>query len=314
VVASYLGTEEAAISRSGTSDSLPGVEPVEVAAAVRASTSDISLPGGDARSIPHAGSPPSTLLQVNDLDFSYGQLQVLFGVRLDVRQGEALALLGTNGAGKSTLLRVLAGLEKPQQGSIVFDDQDIAGIAAEAMAGRGLVLIPSGRAVFTDMTVEENLQIQALALKSNRTLLKDRKGMALDTFPRLAERLYQPAGRLSGGEQQQLALARALMLDPKLLCIDELSLGLAPVVVSELMEIVQELNRNGITTIVVEQSLNIAAQLCARAIFLEKGHVRFEGRTLDLLERDDIARAVFFGEAHSRSDLPPERLPPRLNL
>src|SRR5262249_9627731 len=153
---------------------------------------------------------------------------------------------------------------------------------------------PSGRAVFTDMTVEENLQIQALALRSNRTLLKDRKGIALDTFPRLAERLYQPAGRLSGGEQQQLALARALMLDPKLLCIDELSLGLAPVVVSELMEIVQELNRNGITTIVVEQSLNIAAQLCDRAIFLEKGHVRFEGRTLDLLERDDIARAVFF--------------------
>jgi ABC-type branched-subunit amino acid transport system ATPase component len=232
-----------------------------------------------------------------DLDFAYGQLQVLFAVNLDVYAGEALALLGTNGAGKSTLLRVVSGLEIPQNGSIVYDGRDIAGVPAESLSSAGLVLIPSGRAVFADMTVDENLQIQALALRKDRSLLSERKQVAMQTFPRLAERLHQQAGRLSGGEQQQLVLARALMLNPKLLCIDELSLGLAPVVVSELMENVRSLNASGITTIVVEQSLNIAAQLCERAVFLEKGHVRFEGRTMDLLEQDDIARAVFFGDA-----------------
>jgi ABC-type branched-subunit amino acid transport system ATPase component len=158
-----------------------------------------------------------------------------------------------------------------------------------------LALIPGGKAVFTDMTVEENLEMQALGLGKDRALLKERRAQVLDTFPRLGERLSAPAGKLSGGEQQQLALARALLLDPALLCIDELSLGLAPVVVGELMEIVRRLHQQGTTIVVVEQSLNIAAQLCERAVFLEKGEIRFEGRTNDLLEQDDIARAVFFG-------------------
>jgi branched-chain amino acid transport system ATP-binding protein len=313
VIASYLGTEEVAISRSGTSGSSggwPAGPASDLPALVLAAPPDrAALPGGDQRSGAHHSETGPALLSVSDLDFSYGQLQVLFGVSLNVQRGEALALLGTNGAGKSTLLRVIAGLEKPQSGCIMYDGRDIAGVPAEAMAGPGLVLIPSGRAIFTDMTVQENLQIQALGLRSNRALLRQRKQVALDIFPRLAERANQQAGRLSGGEQQQLALARALMLDPKLLCIDELSLGLAPVVVGELMEIVHRLNTSGITTIVVEQSLNIAAQLCPRAIFLEKGEVRFEGRTRDLLQRDDIARAVFFGETRTPSDVPPERIP-----
>jgi ABC-type branched-subunit amino acid transport system ATPase component len=216
---------------------------------------------------------------------------------MDVHRGEALALVGTNGAGKSTLLRVVAGLEKPTAGSVEFDGNDITGTRAERLAAEGLVLIPGGRAIFTDMTVAENLEMQALCIRRERALVRDRTEKVLSTFPRLGERMTQQAGSLSGGEQQQLALAKALMLDPKLLCIDELSLGLAPVIIGELMEIVRSLNESGITLIVVEQSLNIAAQLCGRAIFLEKGEVRFEGKTVDLLEQDDIARAVFFGGA-----------------
>ena len=238
-----------------------------------------------------------SLLRVDGIDFAYGQLQVLFGITLEVRRGEALALLGTNGAGKSTLLRVVSGLERPTAGTVTFDGRDITGIRAEQLAGEGVALIPGGRAVFTDMTVEENLEMQALAIRRDRALLRERRERVLSTFPRLGERLGQLAGRLSGGEQQQLALAKALLLDPALLCIDELSLGLAPVVVGELMEIVRRLNDEGTTIVIVEQSLNVAAQLCERAVFLEKGQVRFEGRTTDLLEQDDIARAVFFGSA-----------------
>jgi ABC-type branched-subunit amino acid transport system ATPase component len=239
------------------------------------------------------------LLRVRGIEFSYGQLQVLFGISMDVHRGEALALVGTNGAGKSTLLRVIAGLERPSGGSVTFAGADITGVPAEELAQKGLVMIPGGRAVFTDMTVDENLEMQALGIRKQRALVRERRELALSTFPRLAERLSQPAGSLSGGEQQQLALAKALLLDPALLCVDELSLGLAPVVVAELLEIVRRLNESGVTLIVVEQSLNIAAQMCARAVFLEKGEVRFEGRTADLLEQDEIARAVFFGAAAS---------------
>lgn len=235
------------------------------------------------------------LLAIHEIDFAYGSLQVLFGVSLHVGQGEAVGLLGTNGAGKSTLLRVMSGLERASAGSVSFDGTDITRTPAEDLGARGLVLVTGGRAVFTDMTVEENLQMQALAIRRQRTVVAERRDKVLATFPQLSRRLTQHAGRLSGGEQQQLALAKALLLDPKVLCIDELSLGLAPVVVAELMETVREINRGGVAVVVVEQSLNIAAQLCERSVFLEKGAVRFEGRTADLLEQDDIARAVFFG-------------------
>lgn len=238
---------------------------------------------------------PGPVLATTDLDFAYGSLQVLFGVSIEVRPGEALALLGTNGAGKSTLLRAICGLDSPSGGSVLFDGEDVTGVPAERIVGRSLVLIPGGRAVFTDMTVEENLTMQALTVRKNRSWVKERRNVVLDTFPRLAERLSQQAGSLSGGEQQQLGLAKALLLEPKLLCIDELSLGLAPVIVGELMEIVKGIHQSGVALVVVEQSLNIAAELCARAVFMEKGQVRFEGRTAELLERDDIARAVFLG-------------------
>jgi ABC-type branched-subunit amino acid transport system ATPase component len=238
---------------------------------------------------------PDPLLQVIDVDFAYGRLQVLFGVSLHIDRGEAVALLGTNGAGKSTLLRAVSGLEAPAAGRIVLDGEDISGVPAERLAARGLILVPGGRAVFTDMTVDENLQMQALTTRKRPGWVRERREVVLSTFPRLAERLSQQAGSLSGGEQQQLALAKALLQDPKILCIDELSLGLAPIVVAELLDIVRRIHAGGVTVLLVEQSLNIAAQLCDRAVFLEKGQVRFEGRTADLLERDDIARAVFLG-------------------
>jgi len=238
-----------------------------------------------------------SILTVEGVSFSYGELQVLFDISLHVERGEALALLGTNGAGKSTLLRVISGLEKPSNGRITLDGVDIAGTPAERLVESGIVLIPGGRAIFTDMTIDENLQMQALTVRKDRAWLQERREVVLSTFPRLAERLHQHAGTLSGGEQQQLALAKGLLLKPKVLCIDELSLGLAPIIVAELLEIVSQIHGQGVTVVLVEQSLNIAAQLCDRAVFLEKGEVRFEGRTAELLERDDIARAVFLGAA-----------------
>jgi ABC-type branched-subunit amino acid transport system ATPase component len=157
------------------------------------------------------------------------------------------------------------------------------------------LLVVAGRSVFADLTVNENLEIQALTARYRSREFKERLDVVLTTFPSLAARRRQKAGTMSGGEQQQLALAKALLLDPKILCIDELSLGLAPVVVGELLEVVQRIRSSGVTLVVVEQSLNIAAEICERSVFLEKGHVRFEGPTRDLLARDDIARAVFLG-------------------
>ena len=242
---------------------------------------------------------PDTVLSAHDIDFSYGRVQVLFDMHLDLRRGEALALLGTNGAGKSTLLRVICGLEAPSRGSVALDGEDITGVAAERLAAKGLVLISGGRTVFPDMTIAENLDMLGLVVRKRGAWLKERRERALDMFPRLRERLGQKAGSLSGGEQQQLALAKAILLDPKVLCIDELSLGLAPVVVEQLLRTVREIHASGVSVILVEQSLNIAAAMCERAIFMEKGTTRFEGVTSELLERDDIARAVFLGgESH----------------
>jgi ABC-type branched-subunit amino acid transport system ATPase component len=214
---------------------------------------------------------------------------------LQVEPGEALALLGTNGAGKSTLLRVIAGLEEPSRGQVVLDGSEITGQGAEQIVRLGLVLVSGGRSVFPDMTVDENLQLQALQLRKQPRLIEERRGRVFTVFPRLRERLGQLAGTLSGGEQQQLTLAKALLLDPRVLCIDELSLGLAPVAVEPLLQTVREIHAGGTSIVIVEQSLNVAAELCDRAVFLEKGAVRFEGRTAELLERDDIARAVFLG-------------------
>jgi ABC-type branched-subunit amino acid transport system ATPase component len=233
------------------------------------------------------------LVEVDDVEFAYGHQQVLFGISIDVAPGEAVALLGTNGAGKSTLLRCISGLERCRSGSVTFAGDDITGLAAEEIVRRGLVLVNGGHATFPDMTVQENLEVKGLLVAEGS--LRERMDRVFTTFPRLAERRSSAAGSLSGGEQQQLALAKALLLEPRLLCIDELSLGLAPVLVQALLEVVRDIIDQGVAVLLVEQSLNIAASLCERAVFLEKGEVRFEGPTAQLLESDEIARAVFLG-------------------
>jgi ABC-type branched-subunit amino acid transport system ATPase component len=235
----------------------------------------------------------TALAALQGVDFSYGQLQVLFGVDLEIRQGEVLGLLGTNGAGKSTVLRVLSGLSPAKAGTVAFQGADVTAVPAEELVRRGLVMVPGGKAMFGDLTVSESLDIGARLLpKADRA---GRIARELDRFPRLAERRTSPSGALSGGEQQQLAIAKALLLDPALLCIDELSLGLAPVIVEGLLQTVRDVRDAGTTVVVVEQSLNIAASLCDRAVFLEKGTIRFEGPPKELLERGDIARSVFLG-------------------
>ena len=237
-------------------------------------------------------STTGTLLELDDVHFSYGSVPVLFGVSLAVGEGEILGLLGTNGAGKSTVLRVLAGLETPTSGTVTLAGRDVTGVPAEDLCRRGVALVMGGKAVFADLSVRENLELGGFTVGEELDARIERE---LDRFPQLRQRLPNLAGTLSGGEQQQLAVAKALLVDPHLLCIDELSLGLAPTVVAELLAIVRDVNSAGVTCVLVEQSLNLAAELCGRAVFLEKGRVRFEGDPRELLERGDLARAVFLG-------------------
>jgi ABC-type branched-subunit amino acid transport system ATPase component/sugar phosphate permease len=234
-------------------------------------------------------------LQVRNLDFSYGSLQVLFNVSIDVWEGEVLALLGTNGAGKSTLLRAISGLGLADRGVVRVNGRTITFSDPGTRVRLGVVQVPGGRAVFPTLTVAENLMAGAYTFIWDRKRVQARFDEVLSIFPILAERIDQPAGTLSGGEQQMLALATALLLDPKILLIDELSLGLAPVVVAQLIEIVGKLKEQGLTMVIVEQSVNVALSLADRAVFMEKGEVRFEGPAAELLERDDLVRAVFLG-------------------
>jgi len=253
-----------------------------------------------------SSAPRAIALSVSDLDFSYGQLQVLFGISLEVYEGEALALLGTNGAGKSTLFKVIAGLEKPTDGTVGYFGADITGMPAERLVAQRLLLVVGGRAVFTDMTVDENLEMQALTARLDRSRLRERREVVYDTFPSLAARRRQKAGTLSGGEQQQVAVAKALLLDPKVLCVDELSLGLAPIVVGELLEVVRRIHATGVTLVVVEQSLNIAAELCERAVFLSALKER--------LENSWPATTSPAPCSSGRDPLPGERAPPEMAL
>ena len=235
------------------------------------------------------------LLTCEGVEASYGSLQVLFGIDMGVERNEMLALLGTNGAGKSTVLKSVAGLLPPGKGKITFDGRDITRLPAEEIARLGLSLMPGGKGVFPTLTVTENLRLASWMLRHDPDAARRMRDETIAMFPILGERHDQLAGDLSGGEQQQLSLAMAFITRPKLLCIDELSLGLAPTVVDRLVDKVREIHAHGTTVVVVEQSVNVALLLCHRAVFLEKGQVRFRGPTAGLLDRPDILRAVFIG-------------------
>ena len=239
---------------------------------------------------------PEPVLRAAGVDVSYGQLQVLFGVDLEVQEGEVVALLGTNGAGKSTILRAICGLSG-STGAITLGDRRISGRPAEQIVRDGIALMPGGKAVFPTLSVADHLRLSCWTFRGDAPRMAASLSEVHRLFPILAERRTQLAGDLSGGEQQQLALAMTLLLRPKVLLIDELSLGLAPLVVASLCDVVRQLNRRGMTIVVVEQSVNVALTLAERAVFMEKGTVRFEGPTRELLDRPDLLRSVFIDGA-----------------
>jgi ABC-type branched-subunit amino acid transport system ATPase component len=234
--------------------------------------------------------PPA--VEARDLCFSFGAQPVLRDITLAVAQGEVAALLGTNGAGKSTLLRVIAGLLPPERGTVRLYGEPTATVGAEDLGSRGIALVLGGGMTFPGLTVAETLRLTAIALPDPAHVEE-----VYGRFPVLWDRRNQRTGTLSGGEQQMLAVGRALITRPRLLLIDELTLGLAPKIVGELVELVGELAGRGTTIVLVEQSVNIATQLATHAFFLERGQVRYDGPTDELLDRDDLLRSVFLASA-----------------
>jgi ABC-type branched-subunit amino acid transport system ATPase component len=248
------------------------------------------------------------MLACRHIDFSYGQLQVLFDVNFTVDDGEIVALLGTNGAGKSTLLRVVSGLGFPSRGSTRLRGLDITYVDAERRVGMGISQVPGGRAVYGPLTVVENMRVLGYTHGRNRRAVEAGIDASFEAFPRLAERRNQQASTLSGGEQQMLGLATAFIVRPRLLLIDELSLGLAPKVVGELLEMVRRINADGAAVVLVEQSVNLALSVVEHAYFMEKGQIRFDGAAAALLARPDLLRSVFL-EGASKSLQAARRVP-----
>ncbi len=245
----------------------------------------------------HDGS----LLSVRSIDVSYGPVQVLFGINIEVAEGDFVALLGTNGAGKSTVLRAVSGLSVASSGSVSFEGADITTMAPHRIAALGIAQVPGGRAVFGSLTVAENIALGGWLHRRDKHHMERETARVLEVFPGLEGKLNELAANLSGGQQHMLGVAMALMAKPRILLIDELSLGLAPAVVEQLLEVVRALNDDGITIVVVEQSVNVALAIAETAFFMEKGEVRFRGPTSDLLERDDVVRSVFLGGAAVRA-------------
>jgi len=231
-----------------------------------------------------------SLLQVANLSVFYGSIEALRGISLRVEEGEVVTLIGANGAGKSTTLRTISGLIEPKQGSIRFAGQLIQGWAPHRVVKSGLVQVPEGREIFANLTVDENLQLAAFLRKDKAAIRADRE-RALDLFPRVRERLRQQAGTLSGGEQQMLAIARALVARPKLLMLDEPSLGLAPQLVRSIFQVIREINREGTTILLVEQNANMALQVANRAYVIEVGKIRMEGPAAQLAASDEVRKA-----------------------
>jgi branched-chain amino acid transport system ATP-binding protein len=231
-----------------------------------------------------------SLLEVENLSVYYGSIEALRGVSLRVDEGEVVTLIGANGAGKSTTLRTISGLIEPKRGAIRFAGQAIQGWAPHRIVKSGLVQVPEGREIFANLSVDENLQLAAFLRKDKAAIRADRE-RALELFPRVRERLRQQAGTLSGGEQQMLAIARALVARPKLLMLDEPSLGLAPQLVRSIFQVIREINREGTTILLVEQNANMALQVANRAYVIEVGQIRMEGPAVELAASDEVRKA-----------------------
>jgi branched-chain amino acid transport system ATP-binding protein len=236
------------------------------------------------------------LLEVEGVDVFYGSVQALRGVSLSIEAGERVALLGPNGAGKTTTLRTVSGLLTPKNGSISFDGKKIGGLPAHAVVGRGVAHGPEGRALFPTLSVEENLRFGYLPRRRDRSGYKPQLHRVFGYFPRLEERRKQAAGTLSGGEQQMLVVARALMSAPKLLMVDELSLGLAPKIVSLLFDIIRDVNAEGTAVLIVEQFVHMALANTDRAYVLAKGEVALEGRSAELAKSEEVLASYLGSE------------------
>lgn len=267
---------------------------------------DLEIAGKRIRQVQsvQVGDPKAAALSAIDVDAGYGRAQILYGVSVDVKPGEILALLGTNGAGKSTLLRVYSGLLKPKHGSVYLNGQEITSLDPIERVKLGLVTVPGGRGVFKSLTVKENLRLAGWMYKKDRAHISKTLSQVFALFPTLQKRLEVKAELLSGGEQQMLTLAQSLFCKPKVLLIDELSIGLAPTVVAELLNAVTSMASQGITLIIVEQSVNVATAIADRAVFMERGQVRFSGPTPSLEQQPNLLRSVFLRAATRSSARP----------
>ena len=234
------------------------------------------------------------MLRVEDINVYYGAIHAIKGISLDVPDGEIVALIGSNGAGKSTTLRTISGLMRPKKGRIMYDGEDITGVPAHKIVGKGLCQVPEGRHVFANMTVLENLELGAYLCNDKDGIAKDMEAV-FEKFPRLLERKNQIAGTLSGGEQQMLAMARALMSRPKLLLLDEPSMGLAPLLVKEIFNIIKEINASGTTVLLVEQNANMALSIADKAYVLETGRITLSGTAAELASSEEVRKAYLGG-------------------
>lgn len=239
----------------------------------------------------------SNILEIKNLNVSYGGIKAVKDISFSVPQGEIVTLIGANGAGKSSTLRSIVNLVKPESGSIVFNGEEIQGLPIDQIVSKGITLVPEGRRVFSDLTVEENLKIGAYLRKDS---LDDDMNWVYELFPRLKERSWQLAGTLSGGEQQMLAIGRALMSRPKLIMMDEPSLGLAPIVVQDVFKIIREINRQGVTILLIEQNANMALKTANKGYVMETGSITLTGTGAELLANDEV-KAAYLGKANSES-------------
>lgn len=233
---------------------------------------------------------PNVILSIHDLHVSYDGVPALDGVSLSVRKGQITTIVGANGAGKTTLMKAVAGLLKPAKGKIEFEGQDITGLSPAETVARGLTLVPEGRRLFPTMNIRDNLMSGAYVRTDKEAIAKDFE-MVLDYFPVLKDRLNMPANSLSGGQQQMLAVGRALMASPKLLMLDEPSIGLAPTIVETIAEIIQTISRNGVDILLVEQNAHMALELADDAYVLENGHITLTGKGQELIQNDKVREA-----------------------